>query len=139
MSSASTNDERSDAPLVCLVDDDPSVLRSLRRLLRALGLNSMGFVSGEELFREPQGLRANVFILDIFLPGMSGYGVARELAKKGITAPVVFVTAQRGEGDRYQEEAPSAIALLRKPFRERDLLTTLDQALGTDLAGSSSA
>lgn len=121
-------------PIIHIVDDDASVLRSMGRLMASLGLVSRGFSSAAELLADPHGLEADSFILDVHMPGMSGYELARRLAEAGSDSPVVFISAYPNEMHEWGSKAPSGISLLLKPFSEEQLLCALDKALGARLS-----
>lgn len=121
------------APLVHVVDDDPSVRRSLGRLLRSLGLRAGSFASGPELLSAAPRDEAECFVVDVHMPGMSGYELAQQLAEARPDSPVILISAHMEEANRWMREAPKAVAFLLKPFSERELVTALDRALGQEL------
>lgn len=121
-------------PLVYVVDDEPSVRRSLARLLRSLGLESREFASGPELLAHDQRAEAASLVVDIHMPRMSGYDLVENLAAAGLSIPVIFITARAEEVDRWQEKPSAAVALLIKPFSEGELVAALERALGRELA-----
>ena len=106
--------------LVSVVDDDESVRASLPDLLRELGFEAEAFSSAEEFLA----------FLDIAMPGMSGFDVQRELARRRQNIPIVFITAHRDETVRLRALEQGAVACLFKPFSETALLGALDAALG---------
>jgi len=119
-------------PTVFIVDDDPSVRKSLERLLRASGFTTQAFASAEDFLacrpcqnpKEPACL-----VLDVRMPGISGINLQQKLAKTGIILPVVFIT---GHGDipmSVQAMKDGAIDFLPKPFAEKELLAAVEQAL----------
>ena len=137
MSALNTREEalHPDPPLVYVVDDDASVRRSLGRLIRSLGLRTREFESGAELMTDPERHRALALLVDVHMPRQDGYDLVRELAKAGIRPPVVFITAQQKEQERWRTTAPTAVACLVKPFSEHELMVALERALGA-LPGS---
>ena len=118
-------------PIVCVVDDDPSVLRALRRLLRSFGLDPAAFASAGELLSDPRRRRAACFLLDVQMPAMNGFELAARLAAEKAAAPVIFITAHPEETDD-RALAAGGSALLRKPFEDCDLVAALGRAIGTD-------
>jgi FixJ family two-component response regulator len=107
----------SDRPLVAIIDDDESVSRSTKRLLRSVGIASDSFPSGEAFLQQRAvmpSFRPDCVILDVQMPGLNGLEVQRRLAGSGL--PVIFITAHDDAGVREQALAEGAVAFLRKPF-----------------------
>jgi len=110
---------------VFVVDDDESVRRSLKRLLRAHGYQVRTFASAEDLLRS-DGLRTTgCILLDIRLPGLSGLELYDQLEASGVRHPVIFMTAH--DHPQWQERAAkmNAVAYLRKPFDQQSLLDAI--------------
>ena len=78
---------------VAVVDDDESLLRSMARLLRAGGFQTVTYRSAEEFLQDDLYPRFNCLIVDIQLGGMSGIELCSHLARLGSVTPVVFLTA----------------------------------------------
>jgi len=119
-------------PVVFIIDDDPSVRKSLSRLLRTSGFNVETYESGEHfLSREPyHGI--GCVVLDIRMPGLSGMDLYDELISARRVLPIIFIT---GYGDipmSVRAMKKGAIDFLPKPFNEEDLLQALDKAIETD-------
>ena len=72
------------------------------------------------------------------MPGMNGYELASRIAEESPELPVIFITAQGEEVDRWPTVSTSAVALLVKPFSEEEPIAALKKALGSDLIPSSS-
>ena len=85
-----------DRAVVFVVDDDPSMRRSLDTLLRSVGLDVHLFSSPQEFMHAKRPDAPGCLVLDVRLPGMSGLAFQQELAKAGIALPVIFIT---GHGD----------------------------------------
>jgi FixJ family two-component response regulator len=114
---------------VVVVDDDESVRRALARLLCAAGLKVEALGSAEELLC-PGRPMPDCLILDVHLPGLSGLELHERLNAAGPAPPVVFITAYDDEDARRQALAAGAVAFLRKPFEEGELLAAVARALG---------
>ena len=110
---------------VVIVDDDESVRDSLRLMLESCGYPVCTFKSAEDLL--DSGLEKNPFclILDIRLPGMSGFQLQEHLVQSGSRMPVIFITGH--DFNRMEDEAMrlGAVAYLRKPFEEQRLLDAI--------------
>ena len=117
-------------PVVAVVDDDPSILRSLARLLRSVGIEPLVFASGAALLEGSRLCETQCFVLDVHMPHMTGYQLADRLSAAGSTAPLIFITAREEEASGRRSKAPNEIALLIKPFEAKALLEALHQALG---------
>ena len=101
---------------VAVVDDNPSMLRSIQRLLNAEGFPVETYPSAEAFLDADGGSRAACVVLDIHLPGMSGLELRRRLTAANARLPIVFITAI---GDETLEAAAmqlGCVAYLHKPF-----------------------
>jgi FixJ family two-component response regulator len=119
-------------PLIAIVDDDESVCRAVRRLVRSVGMNAETFSSGQEfldLLEAMPSFKPDSLILDVQMPGMNGLDVQAQLATSGYLVPVIFITAHDEVGIREKALAAGAVAFLRKPFNDDLLIKTLQQAL----------
>jgi FixJ family two-component response regulator len=111
------------------VDDDTSFRRSTERLIESAGFKVKPFSSARDFLRTKPSEGAACLVLDVQLPGLSGLDLQRELTKRGSKMPIIFVT---GHGDipmSVRAIKAGAVEFLTKPFRERDLLNALEQAL----------
>jgi FixJ family two-component response regulator len=117
----------SDTLTVGVVENDPSFLRALKRLLSGAGFSVATFASAEEfLASESAGVTA-CLVLDIHLGRMSGFDLQDHLATAGISIPTIFITAHDDPATR--KRAQSGVAYLRKPFPEGALIGAITQAL----------
>lgn len=114
--------------LIVVIDDHPSVRKSLARLLRAAGYEAQTFANANEVLGSNAANHASCLIIDVELPGMDGFELQRELAAQGITAPAIFIsghdTANRLHAEAMQR---GAMGFLRKPFSAHDLLAAIAQ------------
>ena len=122
-------DER---PLVTVVDDDESVRESLPDLLREFGFSARAFASAEEFLRSGAARQSRCLVLDVAMPGMNGLDLQRELARRGLAIPIVFITAQKDEVVRARALAQGAAGFLHKPFSDSALLAALRSAMPGD-------
>jgi RNA polymerase sigma factor (sigma-70 family) len=122
------------APVVFVVDDDPSVRSSLKFLLSSMGLQVENFESAETFLQRKPPDAPSCLVLDVRLRGLSGLDFQRELAARNIRIPIVFVT---GHGDipmSVRAMKAGAIEFLTKPYRDQDLLDAVRVALEQDRA-----
>src|ERR1700730_16563636 len=120
------------APVVFVVDDDPSVRRAIKRLVESVGLRVELFGSAQEFLRSERPDTPNCLVMDIRLPGMSGLDFQRELAEAGIHIPIIFITAHGDIPMTVRAMKAGAVEFLTKPFRDQDLLDAINQALDRD-------
>jgi FixJ family two-component response regulator len=116
--------------LVAVVDDDESVRESLPALLQEWGLIAHGYPSAEAFLASGRVNQTQCLILDVAMPGMSGPDLQRELLRRRLGIPVVFITAQRDSRLRPRLLAGGAVECLSKPFNEAALLEAICTALG---------
>ena len=112
----------SDRPVVSVVDDDESLRRSLRNLLRSVGFGVETFASAEEFLRSAQRENTGCLVLDLRMTGMSGLDLLRHLAVADSGIRVVVLTAHGDEETRRRSLEAGAVAFLDKPFRSDALL-----------------
>ncbi|HYP14122.1 MAG TPA: response regulator transcription factor [Bryobacteraceae bacterium] len=119
-------------PCVFIVDDDAGLRAAIEGLLKAVGVQAVGFSSPEEFLaaRRPDG--PSCLVLDVRLPGASGLELQRELHEAGVEIPIVFIT---GYGDipmSVKAMRSGAVDFLTKPYRDEELLEAINQALQRD-------
>ena len=110
------------ADTVYVVDDDASVCRAVRRLLKSAQYRVHTFASAEEFRLSGFKDRPGCLLLDVRLPGMSGFELREELLASGARMPVIFVTGHDRAGMEERAMRLGATAYLRKPFDEEALL-----------------
>jgi len=119
-------------PIVFVIDDDAGVRASIQDLLESVGLRSESFGTAEEFLRSERPDAPSCLVLDIRLPGVNGLDFQGRLADAGVQIPIIFVT---GHGDipmTVKAMKSGAVEFLTKPFRDRDLLGAVRQALDRD-------
>lgn len=115
--------------LVSVVDDDESVRESLPDLLREFGFAARAFSSAEEFLASDSVGQTKCLILDIGMPGMTGFDLQRELTIRHQEIPIVFITANRDDNVRPRVMEHGAVECLFKPFSDTALLDALNTAL----------
>jgi FixJ family two-component response regulator len=124
----------SEHAIVFIVDDDPSMRRSLEALLRSVGLDVHLFSTAQEFMQAERPDAPGCLVLDVRLPGMSGLAFQEELANTGVALPVIFVT---GHGDvpmTVRAMKAGAVEFLTKPFDDQVLLDAVHTAIERDRA-----
>jgi FixJ family two-component response regulator len=120
--------------IVFVIDDDPSVRRAIKRLLTSVGLESELFGSATEFLSHKYVDGTSCIVLDIRLPGMSGLELQQELKKSGNDIPVIFITSYGDIPMTVRAMKAGAVDVLPKPFRDQDLLDSIQVALERDKA-----
>jgi two-component system response regulator FixJ len=115
-------------PTIFVIDDDESVRKALRRLLRSVGMNVQTFASAED-FLGAVLPPPDCLVLDMRMPGgLSGLELQERLAKGGPCIPIVFITGHEDQQARHQAMAAGAIDFLQKPFNDQQLLEAVARA-----------
>lgn len=117
---------------ILVADDDEDTVASLSRLLRAQGYAVRGVHRGTEVLQAIFSFAPDVVLLDISMPQMSGYEVARTLRERyGSARPVLIaVTGHAEESDRHQARAAGFEHHVAKPFDPQALLALIAEACG---------
>jgi len=122
------------APVVFVVDDDPSVRRAIKRLIESVGLQVELFGSTQEFLQVRRLDAPSCLVLDIRLRGKSGLDFQHELAEANIQIPIIFITAHGDIPMTVRAMKAGAVEFLTKPFRDQDLLDAVQLALERDRA-----
>jgi FixJ family two-component response regulator len=112
--------------VVSVVDDDKSVRESLPDLIRAFGLAVEAFSSAEAFLASDSIRNTSCLILDVGMPGMTGPDLQRELARRGQSIPIIFITAQKDDTVRPRLLEQGAVECLFKPFSDAALQKALN-------------
>ena len=121
--------------IIAIVEDDASFNRALERLLRASGFDTETFFSAEDFLARARPESPACLILDIRLPGMSGFQLFDRLSESGSPPLVVFITAQTEEAVHQQAYRLSGHVCLRKPLVGAVLLEALHSQLRRNGSG----
>jgi two-component system, LuxR family, response regulator FixJ len=115
--------------VVSIVDDDPSLRRSVRNLLRSVGYRIEVFESAEAFLQSANRLNTGCLLLDVRLAGMSGLDLLAYLVATTPRIQVVMLTAHGDEETRQRCLRMGAIAFLTKPFRPEALYEAVKRAV----------
>ena len=113
---------------VFVVDDDPSTLRGVKRLLREYGFQAVLFDSAQALQNHGDFDDACCIILDINLSDGSGIDLRNQLKATGILLPVIFITGNDNDATRLAALQSGCIAYLTKPFLAKSLIEPIELA-----------
>jgi FixJ family two-component response regulator len=123
------NDE---APTVFVVDDDPSILRALTRLLRAGGHAVSTFRSPREFLAQHDPAVPGCVVLDLAMPGLNGLELQTALAASGCQRPIIFVSGHGDIPSSVRAMKAGAVDFLTKPVSEEILLAAIRRAIERD-------
>jgi FixJ family two-component response regulator len=112
---------------IAVVEDDPSMLQGLSRLLSAHGFRVLRFTSAESFLDSVAQCEAACLVVDIHLGGISGIDLKRRLTSTGSDFPVIFMTAVDSEATRQEAVDAGCVAYLRKPFLSKLLIEAINQ------------
>jgi FixJ family two-component response regulator len=118
--------------VVIIVDDDISIRDGLCTLIRSVGMEVRTYTSAPEFLHAALPDVPSCLVLDVRLPGLSGLDLQRELARAGVSIPIIFIS---GHGDipmTVRAMKAGAVEFLIKPLREQDLLDAITQAIEKD-------
>jgi FixJ family two-component response regulator len=117
--------------LVFVVDDDPGMLRGVKRLLRQYGYDSVLFSSAEAFRNHHDFEAACCLILDIDLNNESGIDLRHCLRAASISLPVIYITANDSPTTRVAAVASGCVAYLTKPFHAKSLIEPIARVTAT--------
>jgi FixJ family two-component response regulator len=118
---------------VFVVDDDEAVQKSLRLLMKSVGLECEVYGSAKEFLESYDPERSGCLVLDIRMPGMSGVELQERLTSAGAALPIIFIT---GHGDvdlAVRTLHAGAVDFIQKPFKDQALLDRIHEALEKDV------
>ena len=114
---------------IFVVDDDESVRRSLKRLMKSAGFKVETFPSAREFLNTGGTRRTGILVVDVRMPEMTGLELQKQLAASGAEIPVIFISAHEDYQSVEMALAAGAVAFLYKPFDDQDLLAAIYRAL----------
>jgi FixJ family two-component response regulator len=115
--------------VVFVVDDDPSVRRSLGRLIRSAGFTVEAFASAQEFLDRPRPDIPGCLVLDIHMPGVSGLDLQDELAAGEVNLPIIFLTGYGTVPASVRAMKAGAVDFLEKPVDDGALVDAIHQAV----------
>jgi FixJ family two-component response regulator len=115
--------------VIGIIDDDVLVLRALRRLLQGAGFAVKTFGSTEEFLGLENPETINCLVVDIHMPGLSGFDLQERLADAKPLIPIIFITANDDALTRERAQR-GGVAYFPKPFEAQSLLEAIAKALG---------
>jgi FixJ family two-component response regulator len=116
------------APRIAIVDDDPSVLKALARLLSTRAFIAKTFQSGEKFLASLQDEVPDCLILDLQMPEMTGLELHLDLGRRGVQIPTIIITARNETEMRERCASAGTIAFLPKPINDASLFAAIELA-----------
>src|SRR5229473_5367246 len=123
------NDVTNAKPIIIVIDDDPSILRALRRLVAGAGFDVRTFDRPSTLLKSDLPTAGACLVVDIDLPEMNGVELCATLAASGCKLPVILITAHTDEETRRLADDAHPVTLLIKPFGRDLLMNSIQSAL----------
>ena len=124
-----TSSEKSDAEIVCLVDDDLSVLKSIERLLASDGFSVRAFNKPKEFLTHVQAHTVPLVVLDIWMEEMSGLEVQAQLSALSPQTRVIIITGREDQTAKLAALQLGVVAFFTKPFDDDQFLNAVRGAL----------
>jgi FixJ family two-component response regulator len=128
-----SSEKKSDTEIVCLVDDDLSVLKSIERLLASDGLSVRGFNKPKEFLTHVQAHTVPLVVLDIWMEEMSGLEVQAQLSALSPQTRVIIITGREDQTAKLAALQSGVIAFFTKPFDGDQFLNAVRRALAMHL------
>src|SRR5271168_2377409 len=117
--------------LIYVVEDDPDVSQLIEHNLRTAGYDVSTFFSGAPVVPQAAKAQPALFLLDIMLPGISGFDLCRQIRQHEqlCKTPVIFLSARTQEPDRLQAFDAGGDGYITKPFSPRELIARIRNVL----------
>ena len=111
--------------MVYVIDDDESVRKALKRLLRSADLDVETFSSAEEFLSSSRQDQNACILIDIQMPGLAGFDLQKRLASQGVSIPVLVISASDDWQTREHARDLGAVGFFRKPVDDQALLDAI--------------
>jgi FixJ family two-component response regulator len=115
--------------MIYVVDNDESVPKAFKRLLRSVNRDVETFSCAEEFLQSEKPNQNSCIIIDIKMPGLTGFDLQRKLVARGIQIPVIVISASDDAQVREQARELGAVAFFRKPIDDQVLLDAISWAI----------
>jgi two-component system alkaline phosphatase synthesis response regulator PhoP len=112
----------SEAKKVLVVEDEKAILLGLEENLKYAGYEVVTAEEGPEALRLAMESKPDLILMDVMLPGMSGYDICRKLRDEGLNVPIIMLTARQDEFDKLHGFEMGADDYVTKPFSVKELL-----------------
>lgn len=116
-------------PMILVVEDDPSIALGLEEVLRSEGFDVAVAKRGDDALEVVTKRKPRLIVLDVMLPGLSGYDVCKELRARKISTPILMLTAKGQEIDKVVGLGLGADDYVTKPFGVKELIARINALL----------
>ena len=118
---------------IFVIDDDPLVLKGVERLLKSVGYFTETFPSAKEfLASDYRSEGPACLVLDVKMPGLSGFDLQEEISAASYAMPIIFITGHGDIPSSVRAMKKGAVDFLSKPFEDQDLFDAISVALKKD-------
>jgi len=117
------------SPMIYIVDDDPSVLKSLARLISTEGYDVTPFSRADDFLEQTKVQGPSCLVLDLNLPDQGGLDVQDEMSRRNMTLPIIFITGYGSIPESVKAMKRGAVDFLTKPLEGEVLIEAIRQAL----------
>ena len=114
---------------ILIVEDDPHILLGLEEVLKSEGYETAACNRGDEAVAAVARFQPTLLVLDVMLPGASGYDICKQLRAKKVSTPILMLTAKGQEIDKVIGLDLGADDYVTKPFGVRELLARIQALL----------
>ena len=118
--------------IVFLIDDEPSVLKALARVIGATGFRTASFSSPQSFLEQYEPAARGCIVLDVSMPGFTGLELQQALIEKNCSLPIVFLTGRGDIPTSVRAMKHGAVDFLTKPVDDNDLIAAVDRALARE-------
>ena len=119
----------SESTVVYVVDDDPSIRKSMRRLIGSIGYGVETFERADDFLDLEYTNDASCLVLDMQMPGLSGLELQDRLREIRETMPIIFVTGHASVASTVHAMKAGAVELLEKPFDDKALIDAIHSSI----------
>ncbi|MDH3693477.1 MAG: response regulator [Gammaproteobacteria bacterium] len=117
-------------PVIYLIDDNVTLRDLMKMSVERKGYQVRTYSTAQEFLDDYDPVLPGCIVVDLYMPGMDGLALQEQVIKRGIEAPVIFVTGQGDTDMEAKAKAAGAIGFLVKPYRSEQLIELIQQALG---------
>lgn len=117
------------SPTIGLIDDEPGMLRALKRLLHVEGFSVLIYDSADDFLHRPEREKMDCVVLDVSMPGLNGLELQQHLNSTGSAMPIIFLSGQGDIPTSVRAIKAGAVNFLTKPVNDLQLLAAIREAL----------
>ena len=121
------------SPRIFIVDDDKAFRKSLERLIKSVGFEGESFDSADKFLQRKAYAGPSCLLLDVRMPRLTGPDLQRELTKRNINLPIIFLTAHGDTPTGIKAMKEGAVDFLLKPIEENALFQAINRAIDKDV------